>query len=95
MYIVELTYTNPFENIEAQLQPHRDFLDDQYGRGAFLVSGPKNPRDGGIIIASGKLSRNKIERVLKKDPFYQHELADYRVTEFLPNKYDAVLSTKY
>lgn len=82
MYIIELTYQQPMEAIEAQLQAHRNFLDKYYERGVLLASGPKNPRDGGIIIASGHVSRTVLDAILAEDPFHQRSLASYRVTEF-------------
>ncbi|AEI82960.1 hypothetical protein CNE_BB2p01490 (plasmid) [Cupriavidus necator N-1] len=69
MFIVELTYTQPLNAIEARLSEHRRFLDAQYARGLFLVSGPKNPRDGGVILVSGLIARNELDKLLREDPF--------------------------
>ena len=42
-------------------------------------------RNGGIILSMS--DKATIDKVLEEDPFYQHEIADYRVIEFEPNKY--------
>lgn len=81
MYVVELTYLN-LDAIETHLEAHRKYLDAQYARDAFLASGPKNPRDGGVILASGKLSRPELDAILDQDPFRQNGLASYRVIDF-------------
>lgn len=85
MLIIELTYKKPFDDVNKLLQSHRDFLDKYYKEKLFLASGPKNPRNGGIILSSG--DRVTIDKILEEDPFYQHEIADYRIIEFEPNKY--------
>ena len=51
MFIIELTYKAPLEQIDAQMKPHMAFLNKHYASGHFLVSGRKIPRDGGIILA--------------------------------------------
>ena len=38
--------------IEPVLAPHMDFVKQCYAEGRFLVSGPKDPRTGGIVIAT-------------------------------------------
>lgn len=86
MYIVELSYLKPLNAIEIQLEAHRSFLDEQYANEVFLASGPKNPRDGGVILVSGRVSRAELDAILARDPFYQHGLAAYRITEFAPVK---------
>ena len=47
MFVLELTCTAPLEAVDAALQAHIAWLDEQYDKGVFLASGPKNPRDGG------------------------------------------------
>ncbi|MEJ5018834.1 YciI family protein [Ochrobactrum vermis] len=86
MFVVNLTYIKPLEEIGRHLEAHREFLNRQYADGVFLASGPKNPRDGGVILASGKVSRTELDAILNLDPFRQHELAIYDVIEFTPAK---------
>ncbi len=84
MFVVNLTYTKPLEEIGRHLEAHREFLDRQYADGVFLASGPKN---GGVILASGKVSKRELDSILKLDPFMQYGLATYDVVEFTPAKY--------
>ena len=81
MFVIELVYTAPLEEIDAQMRAHMTFLRKQYAAGRFLASGRKIPRDGGIILAVGK-SRDEIEALMKEDPFCKNGLADCRVIEF-------------
>jgi len=81
MFIIELIYKAPLEDIDAHMRAHMSFLKKHYTSGHFLVSGRKVPRDGGIIVAVGK-DRAEIEAIAGQDPFCQKGLADFRVIEF-------------
>ena len=81
MFIAELEYTAPLSKIDQHLTEHRAWLDTQYAKGNFLLSGPKNPRIGGIII-SPLQSREELEQLLTHDPSSIHQLVTYTITEF-------------
>lgn len=81
MFVIELTYKAPLEEIDGAMKAHVAFLNEQYKAGTFLVSGRKIPRDGGIILAVGS-SREAIEATMQKDPFIARGLADFRLIEF-------------
>jgi len=81
MFVIELSYKADLAEIDAHMAAHVVFLKKYYAAGNFLVSGRKIPRDGGIILAVGK-SRKQIEAIVAEDPFYQNDLADFRIIEF-------------
>jgi uncharacterized protein YciI len=83
MFIISLTYTAPLEAIDKHLAAHRQFLDAQYARGVFLMSGRKVPREGGVIVAHAA-SRAEVEELVRQDPFHQAGVARYDITEFVP-----------
>ncbi|MFJ8591465.1 YciI family protein [Streptomyces sp. NPDC093598] len=85
MFVLELTYTAPLEAVDAVLEEHVVWLDEQYRQGVFLASGRKNPRDGGVIIAVAG-DRARIEEITAKDPFVTAGVCAYRVTEFTATK---------
>jgi uncharacterized protein YciI len=91
MFIVSLTYTAPLEHIDAHLPAHREFLGEQYARGVFLMSGPKEPRIGGIIVAHAG-SRAEVEDLVRQDPFHRAGIARYEITEFVPTMAAELLS---
>jgi uncharacterized protein YciI len=91
MFVVSLTYTAPLARIDEFIGAHRAFLAEQYARGLFLMSGRKEPRDGGIIIAHAA-SRAELESVLRDDPFQQAGVARYEITEFVPTMTAEALS---
>jgi len=92
MFIIDITYKKSLEQIDQHLAEHRAFLDNGYKNNYFVASGPKNPRTGGIIISQLK-NLEQLEDILKKDPFNIHDVADYKIIEFNPNKYHLSFAT--
>ena len=86
MFLVLITYKKSLDEIDRYLIGHHDFLDAGYKNNYFIVSGPKNPRTGGIII-SQLGNREQLEQILNSDPFKTHDAADYEIIEFMPVKY--------
>ncbi|WP_328320948.1 YciI family protein [Streptomyces sp. NBC_00388] len=85
MFVLELTYTGPIERVDELLGEHVAWLDAAYAAGAFIASGRKKPRDGGIILAVGE-DRAAIERLTATDPFTAAGVCAYRITEFTATK---------
>ena len=85
MFIINLTYKTELEKIDEFLDEHIDFLNEQYELGNFLASGRKIPRIGGIIISKIE-NKKELEKIIEKDPFNIHQLADYELIEFIPSK---------
>ena len=81
MFVIELTYTAPLEDLDACMAAHVAFLNEQYAAGRFIVSGRKIPRTGGVIIATAG-SRAEVERIMRNDPFCARGLAEVRIVEF-------------
>ncbi len=85
MFIVNLNYIVPLDQLDAHMADHVKFLKKYYEENVFLASGRKVPRTGGIILALTK-SKDEVERIIKQDPFYKHKLAEFSVTEFLTSQ---------
>lgn len=82
MFIIELTYVKPLEEVGKYMEEHKKFLEENYEEGIFIVSGPMVPRVGGIIIASLD-SKEELEKIVNKDPFIINKVSSYKITEFL------------
>ncbi len=83
MFIVQITYTKPLDQVDALLAAHRQFLDRNYANGNFLLSGRKVPRTGGVILVNaGSLAA--VESLVREDPFHQGQVAEYAIVEFVP-----------
>jgi len=49
-----------------------------------LLSGRKEPRTGGVILANAE-NREAITRIIQSDPFKRENVAEYEVIEVLPS----------
>ncbi|MEV7423488.1 MULTISPECIES: YciI family protein [unclassified Streptomyces] len=85
MFVLELTYTESIERVDALIDAHAAWLDAGYAAGTFIASGRKNPRDGGVILAVGE-DRAEMERLTAADPFVTGAVCVYRITEFAATK---------
>ena len=92
MFIINLDYIVPLEVLDAHMKAHVAFLQKYYKNNTFIASGRKVPRTGGIILAMAK-SRDEIEAIIKEDPFYEHKLATFTITEFLTSQYHPELKS--
>lgn len=84
MYLVELTYIKPIEEIDKQLKPHIEFLKKYTSTGKIIMAGRKLPRTGGMLIINSK-TRNELDEILSEDPFMIHDLASFNIQEFVPS----------
>ena len=85
MFLVEINYIVPIEEVEEYTVSHRAWLDVQVERGNILCVGPKVPRTGGIIIFLAK-SKSEVEELIKQDPFHINNIGKYIITEFSANR---------
>ncbi|MEV0568070.1 YciI family protein [Dactylosporangium sp. NPDC050588] len=83
MFVITLSYLVDVEQIDELMPAHLEWVGEQYADGIFLASGPRVPRDGGVILAAG-LPRPELEARLALDPFVQKSVAAYDVVEFAP-----------
>lgn len=85
MFLFNLTYRKPLEEIERLLPAHIRFLDEYYAKGAFLCSGRKEPRTGGVILCNCE-SLAEAEAIRDRDPFFYEGAAEYEILQFRPTK---------
>lgn len=85
MFLLLSRYVKPLEEIDRVLPAHREFLDRHYKSGLFIVSGPLNPRTGGVILTAD-VPREQIDAVLAEDPFVTERISEYDIIEFNATK---------
>ncbi len=81
LYLIMLTYTRPLEEVNAHLEEHRAYLRRNYAEGHFIVSGPRVPPGGGVILARAA-SEQAARDLIREDPFGQLGLATYEIIAF-------------
>ncbi|MCF7980775.1 MAG: YciI family protein [Pseudomonadales bacterium] len=85
MFVVSLTYKVELTEVEKHIDAHISYLEEQFESGIFLASGRKVPRTGGILFAQAE-NREELDAILREDPFFEADVADYEITEFVPTK---------
>jgi uncharacterized protein YciI len=85
MFLLLSRYVKPLDEVERWLPEHRAFLDRHYAAGHFIVSGPLEPRTGGVIVAAD-MDRANVDAILADDPFRREGVAEYNVVEFRATK---------
>lgn len=91
MFAVVLTYIKPIEEIDRLRPAHLAFLDRHYERGIFLASGRQVPLKGGVILVRGSVTRTELEMLMREDPFYTENAANFEIIEFTPNRFHSAL----
>jgi len=82
MFLVLLSYKKPLAEVDRHVAAHMEFLARHYASGEFLLSGRKQPRSGGVILAT-VANRTQMEVIVRSDPFVSEGVADYEIIEFI------------
>lgn len=83
LYIAVLSYVKPLSEVDALLPAHVEWLRKGYDDGIFILSGRRNPRTGGVILARGS-SIEEIQARMKEDPLQHQGLATLEIMPFEP-----------
>ncbi|WP_374337937.1 YciI family protein [Leeia sp.] len=83
MFLIDMTFVKPLDEVDRHVQAHRDYLAGLYAQGLFLLGGRKQPRSGGIIL-SRQQHLDEVKAVFDADPLVQAGVATYTVTAFEP-----------
>jgi uncharacterized protein YciI len=81
LYLILLTYIRPPDEVAAHLEEHRAYLRRAYAEGHFIVSGPRIPAQGGVILARAA-SADDARDLIRTDPFHQRGIAEYQLIAF-------------
>ncbi len=91
-FVVEIIYTRPFDEVTAVIDAHRAYLQTGYQKGLLLISGPQEPRVGGILLVKSD-SLATVQSFCDDDPYAQHNVAKHRIIEFLPKSHIPALKS--
>jgi uncharacterized protein YciI len=85
--IAIIRYRRAFEQVSAHLEKHRAYLQELKQKGVLLVSGPCDPRTGGILLLrfpDGGDVNAELDKVRDGDPYTQAGVAQYEVLVWNP-----------
>ncbi|MEP6768030.1 MAG: YciI family protein [Acidobacteriota bacterium] len=87
MYAIAIVrYRRPLEDVLPNLDAHRTYLRGLRDAGTLLVSGPLDPRSGGVLLLRvPDHSSATLDRIRDEDPFVREGVAQYELLPWLPN----------
>ncbi|HEX3505623.1 MAG TPA: YciI family protein [Xanthobacteraceae bacterium] len=72
---------------------HREFLQQGYDQGRFLLSGPSIPPTGGVLVARAE-SIDELNAFLADEPFCKARVMRFaKITEFDPVQHQPILQS--
>ena len=86
MYIILLTYLVDLTEVDKHLVGHREHLKKYYDNGTFICSGPRNPRNGGVILCKA-LKEDVVTKIANEDPFIKNGVASFELINFQTSNY--------
>lgn len=81
MFVIISTYSTALGNVLPVAPAHGDWVTEGYASGRILVSGRREPPNGGVIVARGD-DRDDIDQFMAGDPFVASGVVDYEVYGF-------------
>jgi len=87
MYAIALIrYRRPFEEIAPKVDEHRAYLRELKAAGLLLVSGPMDPRAGGMLLlrVPDENASTTLDTIRDGDPFTKLNLAQYEIIPWVP-----------
>jgi uncharacterized protein YciI len=88
MYAIALLrYRRPLEEVLTVTDAHRAYLRGLQERGLLLVSGPLEPRTGGVLLlrVPDEEAREMLDRIRDEDPYTKAGMAQYELLPWVPN----------
>jgi len=92
-FFLEGQHLVPFEQRDqALIAAHRQFLQQGYDKGHFLLSGPTIPPTGGVLVARAD-SLEQLDELLAEEPFCKAGLMRFsKIIEFSPVQHQPILN---
>lgn len=86
MYIVSLTYKVGLEEVDKVFPEHIAYIEKFHVAGKYIISGRREPRVGGVLIAA-HCSREEIEEIVRNDPYNLKGIADFEIIDLIPTRF--------
>lgn len=87
MVLLLLKYVKPIDEVDRLMPGHRDFLDRFHRAGKLVLSGPREPRTGEVLLADVE-SEVEAMKIVVEDPFFSEKVAHYEVVGFTVTRGD-------
>lgn len=85
LYIVSLKYKVPLDEADKVFPEHIAYIEKYHAAGKYIISGRREPRVGGVLIAAN-CTREEIEKIVAKDPYNQNNIAEFEIIDLIPTR---------
>ncbi|WP_250633989.1 YciI family protein [Pinirhizobacter soli] len=86
IFIVSLTYKVELQEADKVFPEHIAYIEKFHAAGKYIISGRREPRIGGVLIATN-CSREEIEEIVRNDPYYLKGVADFEIIDLIPTRF--------
>ncbi|MEP3049523.1 MAG: YciI family protein [Roseibium sp.] len=87
MFVVTLKFSDNKTEAGAHMAGHKDWIQQGFAKGLFLMVGSLQPNQGGGILAHNT-SREDLEAFVQEDPFVSENVVTAEVMEITPARVD-------
>lgn len=90
MFIVQLRFSKNKAQMSRLMEAHRQWVDQGFREGVFLIVGTLAPRAGGGIVAHNT-SLAQLKQRIKRDPFVAEDVVAPEIVKITPARTIKVL----
>lgn len=87
MFIVFLRFAARRDQASRLMQAHKEWIQQGFDDGVFLLAGGIQPQAGGALLAHG-VSMAALEERMQRDPFVAENVVQVEIAEVSPSKLD-------
>jgi uncharacterized protein YciI len=87
MFVVTLKFAENKARAAELMDGHKDWIQQGFDMGMFLMVGSLQPNQGGGILAHNT-SRDDLETFVEKDPFVAEQVVTAEILEITPARLD-------
>lgn len=80
MYLLNVSYTKPLEEVTAHFPTHAAWVKQYIDAGIFIFAGPKKSKLGGVIGVKS-IDKNKLMDLISEDSYVKNDVAEYQVID--------------
>ena len=85
LYIISLKYNVSLARVEEVFSAHIAYTERLHAEGKVIISGRREPRTGGVLVAANCTSE-EIKEIVANDPYHINNIADFEIIDFIPTR---------
>lgn len=87
MHIVLLRFTERKSDAGKFMAGHKDWIQEGFDGGLFLLAGSLQSQAGGVLLANG-IPAEELDQFIRRDPFVEHGIVTPEIIAVAPSRVD-------